>query len=146
MQKKVVVLGAGLTGLTTAWKLASNKIDVEIIERNDKVGGLTKSYQHNSYIFDYGPHAFHMRNRLVFSELKKLLKDDLLCMGKKKIKVVFKGKSFNDPLRDTSAIFKLNPITLIRCVVSYFFAKVKFYCGFIKDDSFEDWLANRFGR
>jgi len=146
MNKKVVVIGAGLTGLTTAWKLTGNNIEVEVIEIDSKVGGLAKSYQHNNYVFDYGPHAFHMKNRLVFSELKKLLKSDLLCIGKKKTKVIFRGKGFSDPLRNTFAVLKLGPTMLARCFISYFYAKFRYYSGLTQDNSFEDWLANRFGR
>lgn len=146
MGKKVVILGAGLTGLTAAYKLSSMDIDVEIIEREKKYGGLAKSFKHNNYIFDYGPHAFHTKNKKVFFFLKELLGKDLLCIGKKRTKIFFKGKYFDDPLRGTSAIFRLGLIPFFNSVISFLFFNLKFRLLKKNDDSFEGWLTNRFGK
>ena len=37
--KKVIVLGAGISGLTTAYLLHKDGYDVTVLEKNDNVGG-----------------------------------------------------------------------------------------------------------
>lgn len=54
-----IVLGAGPTGLITAWKLLEKNFDVTIIEKYSLVGGLCRSWHHKDYIVDVGPHIFH---------------------------------------------------------------------------------------
>ena len=39
MSKKVIVLGAGVTGMSVAAYLALNGFEVEIFEKNDSCGG-----------------------------------------------------------------------------------------------------------
>ncbi|RJP18992.1 MAG: FAD-dependent oxidoreductase [Candidatus Omnitrophota bacterium] len=61
MTKQIVILGAGITGLTTAWKLvqADADLDVTVIEREPIPGGLAKSIDWKGYHLDLGPHRFH---------------------------------------------------------------------------------------
>ena len=53
------ILGAGPTGLITAWRLLKNNISVTIIEKDKQVGGLCRSWKYKDYIIDVGPHIFH---------------------------------------------------------------------------------------
>jgi len=49
-EKKVVIIGAGLTGLTCALRMATRKYDVTIYEKTDKVGGrLSKLMEESVY-------------------------------------------------------------------------------------------------
>lgn len=144
--KEIVILGAGLSGLTTAWKLAKHGQKVTVIESSDKIGGLAKSFKKNRCIFDYGPHAFHTKNRMVFSELRTILGNQLDCIGKKKITVYFNKKTFDDPLRNTYAMLNLGLNQLIKCATSYAYSNIKLKLFNPKDDTFEDWLSNRFGK
>ena len=41
--KKIVIIGGGISGLSTAWKLSEKGYKVEIIESNKFIGGLAKS-------------------------------------------------------------------------------------------------------
>lgn len=56
--KKVVILGGGISGLTSAYLLAkSGKYEVHIVEKTDKLGGLLKSFNYQEFgYFDYGAH------------------------------------------------------------------------------------------
>lgn len=42
---KVVIVGAGATGLTAAWRLLQDNVDVTIIEQSKKLGGLAGSLE-----------------------------------------------------------------------------------------------------
>ena len=56
---RIAVVGAGLTGLYTAWRLQKIGYDVTIFEARDRMGGrvLTKTLtlKNQSYAFDLGP-------------------------------------------------------------------------------------------
>lgn len=56
--KKAVIIGGGVSGLFSAYLLAkSNKYEVHIVEKTDKLGGLLKSFDYGEYgHFDYGAH------------------------------------------------------------------------------------------
>jgi phytoene dehydrogenase-like protein len=57
-KKKIVIVGAGMAGLTAAAYLTREKFDVQIIEKNDRCGGLLSSFESNGFLFDSGPRAF----------------------------------------------------------------------------------------
>ena len=55
MKKKVIVIGAGLGGISAAIMLKINGYDVEIFEKNEKIGGKLNTIQEKGYTFDLGP-------------------------------------------------------------------------------------------
>lgn len=60
MRKNIVVVGAGLGGLSTALRLAKQGYSVEIIEKNEQAGGRLNRIEKDGFIFDTGPSFFSM--------------------------------------------------------------------------------------
>lgn len=58
--KKVLIVGAGLGGLTTALRLAKKGYKVEIIEKNEQAGGRLNQVKKDGFTFDSGPSFFSM--------------------------------------------------------------------------------------
>ena len=58
----VVVLGAGLAGLATAYELCRSGHRVTILEKEDYPGGMATSWKVGPYWLDHGPHRFHSRD------------------------------------------------------------------------------------
>ena len=54
MKNKAIILGAGPTGLITAWRLLESGWQVTIIEKNKIAGGLCRSWKKNGFILDTG--------------------------------------------------------------------------------------------
>jgi putrescine oxidase len=52
--KDVVVIGAGVTGLTAAWRLAEAGRDVLVLEARDRVGGRLRGEDHGGAEFEVG--------------------------------------------------------------------------------------------
>lgn len=50
----VVVIGAGVTGLTAAWRLQQAGRDVVVLEARDRVGGRLRSEDHDGVAFEMG--------------------------------------------------------------------------------------------
>lgn len=60
MGTKVVVIGAGLGGLSTALRLSDQGYDVTIIEKNNTPGGRLNVLEDKGFRFDMGPSFFSM--------------------------------------------------------------------------------------
>ena len=60
MKKKVLIVGAGLGGLSTALRLAKRGYEVEIIEKNNQAGGRLNQIKKDGFTFDTGPSFFSM--------------------------------------------------------------------------------------
>jgi phytoene dehydrogenase-like protein len=52
MSKKIIIVGAGVAGLSAGCFARMNGVDVEIFEKHKKPGGLCTSWKRNGYIFD----------------------------------------------------------------------------------------------
>lgn len=74
-QKKVIVVGGGIAGLTTATALVRRGINVLLIERNDYCGGLVNSFERKGFLFDGGIRA--MENAGMIKPMLKELDIDL---------------------------------------------------------------------
>ena len=60
---KIVILGAGLTGLSAAYHLEKNKFNnFEIFEKETEVGGLCRSVKQDGFTFDYTGHLLHIND------------------------------------------------------------------------------------
>ncbi|TGG88887.1 phytoene desaturase family protein [Geotoga petraea] len=62
MSKTVIVVGAGTAGLASAIRLQNNGYDVEIYEKNPKVGGRMYQVEEKGFKFDVGPTIVMMPN------------------------------------------------------------------------------------
>jgi phytoene desaturase len=60
MKNKVTLIGAGLGGLTTACYLAKKGFEVNLIEKNNQVGGRASVWKSKGYTFDLGPSWYLM--------------------------------------------------------------------------------------
>lgn len=73
--KKVAIIGAGLTGLTTAFYLKKAGIDFQIFEKADRPGGVIQTHHENGFTFEAGPNS-GMLSRPEVPELLEELEDD----------------------------------------------------------------------
>ncbi|HNE30138.1 MAG TPA: phytoene desaturase family protein, partial [Saprospiraceae bacterium] len=60
MAKKVIVIGAGFSGLSAACNLAAEGFEVTILEKNEQTGGRARQYQAQGFTFDMGPSWYWM--------------------------------------------------------------------------------------
>ena len=58
--KKIVVIGAGFSGLATATKMANLGYDVTILEKNNSAGGRARVFSESGFVFDMGPSWYWM--------------------------------------------------------------------------------------
>ena len=75
--RKVVVVGAGLGGLSAAISLRGEGFDVEIVEKNEKIGGKLNFREIDGFGFDLGPSIFTLPQffRSLFDRVGKRMED-----------------------------------------------------------------------
>ncbi|MDD3345662.1 MAG: FAD-dependent oxidoreductase [Candidatus Omnitrophica bacterium] len=76
--KKVVILGAGLAGLSAAWHLQEKALDCSVFEKDHAVGGLCKSRKLKGFSFDCDGHLLHFRDKYIFRLVKRLLNGNIV--------------------------------------------------------------------
>jgi len=59
-EKEIVIVGGGIGGLSAASYLAAEGADVEVIEKNDQVGGRASTLDRDGFHFDIGPSWYLM--------------------------------------------------------------------------------------
>lgn len=73
MNNKILIIGAGLSGLTIARLLAENNFNITILESRDHIAGNCFDYKDNDgfLIHKYGPHLFHTSSEKVWCFVQK---------------------------------------------------------------------------
>ncbi len=69
--KEVAIIGAGITGLTAAWKLQQEGISVRVFEKKNQPGGSIRTFEKEGYLVEEGPNTLQLSNQ----EHEEFLKD-----------------------------------------------------------------------
>ena len=69
--KDVIIIGAGIAGLSAGHELYKNNIDFQILETSNRAGGLIETLKMEDYLIETGPHTFSS----VSHEILELVKD-----------------------------------------------------------------------
>ena len=58
--RKIIVIGAGIAGLSSAACLARGGFDVTVLEKNASAGGRARKFESQGFVFDMGPSWYWM--------------------------------------------------------------------------------------
>jgi len=144
-KRKVVIIGAGPSGLTSAYELLLNgkdNFDITIIEKNNVVGGLARTIKYKDCLFDIGPHRFFTKNDEVMAFWKKIMGNDFKKV-KRLTRMYYRNNLFLYPVELRDVIRKLSPVDLVRMFSSFIYSKI-----FLKKydpKNFEEYIIKHFG-
>lgn len=139
---KVVVIGGGPAGLTAAYELCKLDAAPVVLEKDNVVGGISRTVDYKGYHFDIGGHRFFTKVKAVDDMWREVLGDKFLKRSRLS-RIYYNRKFFYYPLRLSNALTGLGLWNSILIGMSYIHAK--FYP--IKPEiTFEQWVSNRFGR
>ncbi|MBA8794874.1 phytoene desaturase [Friedmanniella endophytica] len=124
----VVVIGAGLAGLSAACRLSGQGYRVTVVERDDRPGGRNGLLQRDGFSFDTGPSVLTMRD-LVADAIGSAGQsiDDLLPM--RRLETAYRGC-----FADGSTIFVRHGVEAMR-------AEIAETCGTDDADAFVDFVG-----
>ncbi len=143
MKTVVAVIGAGPAGLTAAYLLSKNDVEVVVLEADPVyVGGISRTATYKGFHFDIGGHRFFSKSKAVEDLWTEILPDDMLQRPRSS-RIFYGGKFFNYPLRPFEALIKLGIFESVLCIFSWLRARF-----FPKRNprNFEEWVSNQFGR
>jgi len=140
----IVIIGAGPSGLACSNELmfGRNKLRIVCLEKNDRVGGLARSYYYRGSIFDIGPHRFYTKNAFIFSMWKKLLKNSFLRINRK-TRIYYKNIFFHYPINIMDILKKFDLKSLVSIFFSYIKAQIYFFNKTPK--TYQEWIEKKFG-
>lgn len=140
----VVILGAGLAGLSCGYELTKAGRKVTIIEKEAEVGGLAKTIKINEFSFDTGPHRWYTKNDMVNNWMLKLMDKEIIQVPRL-TRIYFDKKFFNYPVQIKSTLQGMGLIKTTVAVIDYLWVRVK--TMFIKKPpiSLEDGYISKFG-
>lgn len=107
LHRDVVVIGAGLTGLTTAFHLTKKGLVTQVIDKNPQVGGQIRTFRENGYVFESGPNTGVVSYPEVAELFSALAPDCELenARSEAKRRLIWKGNRFHEiPSGPISAI------------------------------------------
>jgi len=70
--KRICIIGAGLSGLSLAWKKENLGHEVQIIESASRVGGVLQSKYIEGYLLDYGANSLSLRHQDTYDTLSQM--------------------------------------------------------------------------
>lgn len=141
-KKRIIILGAGLAGLSAAWHLQRKGYGCQVFEKEPEVGGLCRSKKINGFTFDYDGHLLHFKHSYTFQLIKDLLGKNLI-QHKRSAWIYSFDRFSRYPFQ--ANLYGLPKSIVKDCLLE--FIKINRNGSKIKENrSFRQWIDNTFGK
>jgi protoporphyrinogen oxidase len=146
---RVAILGGGVSGISAAYLLLKSVPDadlrVDLFEKRDRVGGLCQTVELDGFKMDLGPHNIHSTDPWFDALMHELLGEQYRVRSYK-AKVAFRDRFVPYPMEGIDILKAIPPLDSLGCAASFLWSRVESLFREWHDDSFEDFIINRFGR
>jgi protoporphyrinogen oxidase len=139
----VVIIGAGPAGLTAAYDLCKAGVNSVILEKDNVVGGISRTVNYKGYHFDIGGHRFFTKVKAVEKMWHEVLSEGQFLRRGRLSRIYYNKKFFYYPLKATNALLGLGIWNSALIFLSYVRAQL---FPEKPEDTFEQWISNRFGK
>ncbi|MBC8427239.1 MAG: FAD-dependent oxidoreductase [Deltaproteobacteria bacterium] len=146
-EQHVIILGAGFSGLSLAWKLGSLGIKASVIESDTTVGGLAGTLRQNGYCMDIGPHSFFTEDKEIHHKVLSLF-NNRLAPKPRDVKFYYQGKYLDYPLTAYNVLIQMGIWSGIRTGLSFLKSKIFPRSRPViegQDETVENWAVRSFG-
>ena len=131
--------------MTAALELSRGGAEVVVYEAADRVGGLARSLDLWGQRVDLGPHRFFSTDARVNRLWLDVVGSDYR-MVERVTRLLYRGRFYHYPLEPANALRNMGLASAARCLASYAAQRVHRSPPDNKNDSFESWVVDRFGR
>lgn len=142
MNQEVIIIGGGPAGLTAAYQLSKEGTRTTVIEKDDVVGGISRTVNYRGFRFDIGGHRFFTKIPEVQAVWNELLKEEFITRPRLS-RIYYRNKFYQYPLKGFEVVKNLGPIDTLAVLASYGMQRMKPYPV---EENFEQWVSNRFGK
>jgi len=142
MKKEVIILGAGPAGLSAAHRLSEKGIYSTIIDKENAVGGMSRTIKKEGNFFDLGGHRFFTKSKEVNKLWQETLGLDFRTVDRTS-RIYYNNLFFNYPISIKQVYQKLGLAESIKITISFLLAKLSLNS---EPDNYEEWIVKRFGR
>lgn len=136
-----LVVGAGVSGLSFAGQLASDRY--LILEAEDEPGGYCRTVKKSGFVWDYSGHFFHFKNPEIEQELVAKMGDERVLVVEKQSRILWNGADIENKYVDfpfQKNIHQLPKADFVECIHDLV----------LREDTsptnFEEMLYAKFGR
>lgn len=142
--KKLLIIGAGPTGLAAAVYAQRQGYQVTLLEKSSIAGGKGGSRTRGDFVVDFGPHAFHPSTKAI-TQLMEEHGDGQLFPVHIRQTLYITDVPMNYPFSLQEALFKLNFFLNLRILLDYFLVKLKSIFVPLPKNTFKQWGIANFG-
>lgn len=137
----IVIVGAGLAGLSTAYHLSG--LPYRLYEREQEVGGLCRSYRKDGFTFDYTGHLLHFRQAEIRALVERLLAGKLQKHARRSF--IYSHQTYTEyPFQVNT--FGLPPEVVRECLMGFIATLTQPAASIVpKDRSFKQWILDNLG-
>ncbi len=138
---QAVIVGAGPAGLTAAHQLVRSGIRPLVLEKTDKIGGISRTEEYRGYRFDIGGHRFFTKMEEVNRLWDEMMGEDFISVLRKS-HIYYRGEFFKYPIEIFNALEHLGITESVLVVLSYLKARIRPHH---RATNLEEWVINHFG-
>lgn len=109
--KQIAIIGAGFTGLTTAYRLANQGYDVTIFERSETLGGLVAGFQIEGTNLEKAYHFLYKTDNFMLDLASELGVRDKIKFHASSLSTYYSGKLY--PMMTPIDLLKFSPLPFI---------------------------------
>lgn len=140
--RKFVIIGGGPAGLTGTHEAVRRGHRAVLLEKDEILGGISRTASYRGYHFDMGGHRFFTKSREVQKFWSEILGDDFIERDRLS-RIYYRKKFFLYPLKMVNTLRGLGLWECVLILASYIRWKVRPHPV---EETFEQWVTNRFGK
>jgi protoporphyrinogen oxidase len=142
--KRVVILGAGLAGLSAAYELSRRGYEIVLLEKEAKPGGLAISLDVEGVTTDLGPHRIHTELPEIRTFLHELAGDDLYTV-RRFSRMFLRKRYLRYPVSPVELLVHFGAGKLFHYGASYVATRARYAFGKGEQESYEGRMKKAFG-
>ncbi len=143
---QMIILGAGVTGLSAGVRFLDSGYNVCILEKAEQTGGLAKTVVHGDYRLDIGPHHLFSQNEAILKEILDLFEEDELVKFSRDAKIYFHDRFLNYPLTAKNVLLQMGLVHAFCASLSFGWMTIKkLFNRNPIDVNFQEWASKNFG-
>ncbi len=140
-----LIFGAGPSGMAAAFELHKAGKPFIVIEKNDSVGGLARTFHYGEFRTDLGPHRFFSQNQFLYDFIEDLLGESWIKVDRL-TRFYIHGRFFSYPVDFKNALTNVGVSKALTILMDYLWERGKKLFLHRDPASFEEKVVGDFGR